>query len=570
MKSGIAAFAFAAMFTAFGVQEADGVRGPEVWLEFMGGNVRKDGLGLDLEAIKGAGLSGVHFFHIHRNDVGVWPDCRDQVLCMSDKWFDAIRFLGDECERLGLALTVQNCPGWSQSGGPWIDLDHCQRDLAMSRADFSEGETYCLPEIPNEFRDVDSDWRDIAVLAFKTPEGDRLESELKSVSVSVDGDVRTYRFAEPVTVRSVDFQPCVLWNKSYTYHQPWLRIRLDVSVDGKWKNVVATPVPTSNWRDYALPLTVACGEQTGSEWRVTVEHDYPIVAFRDPVFRSSARHTDWQGKSGRTLRSLLRQPPPEQGRASWIDPATAVDITGNDRWIVPKGRWTVVRCGHVNSKRVNSPAPKSATGWECDKLDPKGIEACFDGYIRRLNEGVLKGKMRAMLVDSWECFGQTWTASMERYFEGTTSYRLRPWLPALFGWIVGSPSETERFLTDWRRTNGELITKNYYGRMSELARESGIEAYYETAFGDVVCGDILEYWKYCDAPMCEFWHPHSPMSRGHVGCFAYKSIRPCASAAHIYGKRRVMAEAFTEWGGFHGTRSFAIYRTRQIAPLREA
>ena len=37
------------------IREAD-IRGPEVWLEFMGGNVRKDGLRADLEAIKAYGV----------------------------------------------------------------------------------------------------------------------------------------------------------------------------------------------------------------------------------------------------------------------------------------------------------------------------------------------------------------------------------------------------------------------------------------------------------------------------------------------------------------------------------
>jgi hypothetical protein len=208
----------------------------------------------------------------------------------------------------------------------------------------------------------------------------------------------------------------------------------------------------------------------------------------------------------------------------------------------------VIRIGHVNAKHVNSPAPKEATGWECDKLDPSGIEAHFRGYVGWLNEGALKGRMRAMLVDSWECFCQTWTPKMEEYFRDANGYDLRRWLPALFGWIVGSPLETEKFLTDWRRTNGNLVTKNYYGRMSELAHEAGLEAYYETAFGDIIYGDLLEYWKYSDAPMCEFWYPH--MNRLVGGCcwYQFKPIRPCASAAHIYGKRRVVAEAFTGEG----------------------
>lgn len=540
--------ALAVMTAVVTAAETSYVVGPEAWLNFMGGNVRKDGLRLDLEAIRAAGISGIHFFHVDRPGVGVWPDCEEQIPCMSEKWFDIIRFLGEECERLGLALTVQNCPGWSQSGGPWVSLDHCQRDIEMSRSDFAAGDAFSLPEIPAKFRDADSDWRDVAVLAFPTPEGDAVDDTLKPVKVEKDGNTRVYRFAKPVTVRTLDLQPVKMWNRAYTYHMPWIRVKLDVETPEGWKTVISSPLPTSNWRDYVLPFSLACGETMGDAWRLTVEHDYPISPFRDPVFRAAARHTDWQGKSARTLRSLLREDPPPQKKSAWVDSARIIDLTGKSEWTVPAGKWTVIRLGHVNAKRVNAPAPKEATGWECDKLDPAGIEASFKGYIGRLNEGILKGKMRGMLVDSWECFGQTWTPKMEKYFAEANSYALRTWLPALFGWIVDSPQATERFLTDWRRTNGDLITKNYYGHMARLAHDAGLEVYYETAFGDIVYGDLLEYWKYSDAPMCEYWLPHLPMSEGFTGCYAYKPVRPCASAAHIYGKRRVVAEAFTGEG----------------------
>jgi len=149
-----------------------------------------------------------------------------------------------------------------------------------------------------------------------------------------------------------------------------------------------------------------------------------------------------------------------------------------------------------------------------------------------------------VVVDSWECLRQTWTWRMAEYFRKANGYDVEPFMPALFGWVVGSPVETERFLLDWRRTVSGLVTRNYYGRMSELARENGLSAAYETAFGDVIPGDILEYWKYCDTPMCEFWQPYAPEG-GHVGHPNFKSVRPCVSAAHVYGKRRVDCEAFT-------------------------
>ena len=519
----------------------------------MGGNVRKDGLRCDLEAIKGAGFSGVHFFHIERG--GAWPECPEQIPCMSGKWGDVVRFLGDECARLGLALTVQNCPGWSQSGGPWIDLDHCMRDIECVRCDVQGGKPLKLPDVPPRFSDRDSDWRDICVLAFPTPLGDegggsagRLAMPIRPVSVATNGDERIYTFAEPVTIRSVTLPGLNDWNPDYVYHAPWLRVSLEANTADGWQDAVRTPLPSSSWRDYVHTLTLACDERTASIWRYRLAHDYPVVKWGEPQFFASARQTDWEAKSGRVLRSLVAERSPSQDRCAWVDAAKIVDLTDAANWEVPSGNWTVLRFGHVNAKHVNAPAPKEATGWECDKLDPKGIEANFNGYVGKLLDGSLKGRMHGMLVDSWECFGQTWTARMEEYFRNATGYELRRHLPSLFGYVIDSPESTERFLTDWRRTNGELITRNYYGRMAELAHAAGLEVYYETAFGDIVCGDLLEYWKYADAPMCEFWHPHDSNEKGGVGTYAFKPISTCASAAHIYGKRRVAAEAFTGWG----------------------
>ena len=523
------------------------VRGPEAWLEFMGGNVRKDGLRCDLEAIKDAGLSGVHFFHIQRG--GAWPECPEQIPCMSEKWEDVVGFLGEECERLNLRLTVQNCPGWSQSGGPWIDLDHCMRDIACSRCDVEGGKPLRLPEIPQKFRDADSDWRDVCVLAFPTPLGDVNGEPILPVSVATNGDERTYTFAEPVTIRTMTLPGLHGWgNNAYCYHTPWRRVSLEANTAEGWSDAARTPLPVSSWRDYVYTFTLACDEQTSKVWRYRLEHDFPLKKWGEPKFYGAARQTDWEAKSARVLRSLLDTRAPRQDSRAWVETSKIVDLTGVKDWKVPAGRWTVLRFGHVNAKRVNAPAPKEATGWECDKLDPKGIEMNFKGYIGKLNDGVLKGKMHGMLVDSWECFGQTWTARMEEYFKAANGYGLRRHLPSLFGYVIDSPEVTEKFLRDWRRTNGNLITKNYFGRMAELAHEARLKSYYETAFGDIIFGDLLEYWKYADAPMCEFWHPHRLKDEGTVGSYAYKSIRPCASAAHIYGKRRVVAEAFTGMG----------------------
>jgi hypothetical protein len=268
-----------------------------------------------------------------------------------------------------------------------------------------------------------------------------------------------------------------------------------------------------------------------------------------PKFYARARQNNWEMKTGRMLRSLMRTPFPKQDASAWIKSSEIIVFSGDDELVLPSGRnWMVMRFGNVNSKKINKPAPPSATGWECDKLDPAGIEAHYAGYIGLLKRGILKNSLSGMLVDSWECGGQTWTGKMREYFRKSCGYEITRHLPSLFGMIIDSPAETEKFLTDYRRLVGNLITRNYFKRMAELAHADGLRVIYETAFGDIVNGDMLEYWKYSDEPMCEFWSPHVDRIAGHVSSHAFKPVRPCSSAAHVYGRPRVTAEAFTSWG----------------------
>ena len=196
--------------------------------------------------------------------------------------------------------------------------------------------------------------------------------------------------------------------------------------------------------------------------------------------------------------------------------------------------------------KKNAPAPPEGTGWECDKLSVKGAEAHFPGYVGRLADGALQGGLLdGMLLDSWECNTQMWTQEMEKEFAQRCGYDLKLWLPALFGYVVDEPQTTSRFLLDWRGTTGYLVTERFYRRMAELGHEKGLKVVYETAAGDIVPADILEYFKYADIPMCEFWQPFN--EKGYVGSLNFKPVKPTASAARMYGKSRVAAESFTSF-----------------------
>ena len=371
------------------------------------------------------------------------------------------------------------------------------------------------------------------------------------------------RFERPVTIRSMELPPPSTLNHAWCY-QPELDIRFEALSDFGAAEVVNEAMPQGTWQE-SKDHTIACKEATSDRWRLSLRNRHDID-LRFVRFRTAARMENWEGQAGWTLRGMT---PPKEifhtpgtclRKGEVVDVSSFMDTNGNFRWTPPhEGDWTIVRFGHVNTGAKNGPAPKEATGWECDKLSKRGAEAHFAGYVERLRQGPLAGKLKGMVIDSWECERQTWTQEMETEFKARRGYALRPWLPTLFGWIVEDDQTTETFLLDWRRTISELCTENYYGRMAQLAHEHGLSVQYETGFGDVFPGDLLEFWKYADEPMCEFW---VPATRGYVGDLEFKPTAPCVSAAHIYGKKRVTAESFT---GFKLTWDEDLRSLKQLA-----
>jgi len=546
---------------------------PETWFHFIGGNVAGRGITADLEAIRRAGISGVQLFHGQFG--GAWPGVEPQIKCLSPTWDAQVRHVAEECRRLGLRFTMQNCPGWAMSGGPWIVPENAMRHLAWSRTDVVGGRkvTVALP-MPQPSKEEWRDYRPVTVVAFPTP-ADDTGKPLVPVSVRSNlekkpwaaclGSERGARitlepgkepvwveatFADTVTLRTVQFPSVQTLSHPWCY-DPGVKVTVEALLPDGPQQVARLALPPSNWQE-KIPLSVACAEVPAKTYRIRIENQHPMVLSSLRLF-SGARQNNWEAEAAWVLRGLDRRPYPKQSRRAWVDAARVTDVTaqmdagGQLTWDAPPGTWTVLRVGHVNTGRKNGPAPPEATGWECDKLAPRGAETHFAGYIGRLSGPggpVGGGLLHGMLMDSWECETQTWTPGMDARFEELRGYRLAPWLPALMGYTVGDPERTVRFLRDWRATVNDLVLKNYFGRMAELGHERGLTVAFETASGDVFPGDILEYYKHADVPMCEFWQPRT---ESFVGSLDFKPIKPCASAARMYGKPRVAAEAFTSF-----------------------
>ncbi len=99
---------------------------PGVYWYFMDGNLSREGMTKDLEAMKEAGIGSVIFLEVN---VGI-P--RGPITFLSDEWQELFKYSVREAERLGITLTLGSGPGWAGSGGPWVDLKHSMQHLVAA------------------------------------------------------------------------------------------------------------------------------------------------------------------------------------------------------------------------------------------------------------------------------------------------------------------------------------------------------------------------------------------------------------------------------------------------------
>jgi len=526
---------------------------PETWFHFINGNVDKEGITEDLKAIAESGLVGVQFFHGGGFADG-WKGVKEPVYCLSDKWEDLLKYTASEANRFGLRFTMQNCPGWSMSGGPWIDFDHTMRHLSYTSTYLSDGQDgdIVLPK-NGDSEDPKADYRDLMVLAFPTPANETTETLYQGnfglgVATSENPHVIDIILDKPQVARTLEFNSIWGFDPSYAT-TPGVKVRaVAIDRDGHTHEVLPlTDMPGSNWQDNKT-MSFALNEcENCQHYQVHIvnQHDMNLSSLR---LLAPARQQNWEMLAGWTLRQLVNNGYiPTQSPTAYVKKESIVDLTdkmdeeGRLDWKKPHGDWTILRIGHVNTRHVNVPAPPEATGWECDKLDHSGADLQFNNYIGRLASGPLKGLLSNMLMDSWECQTQTWTKRMPEQFERVAGYPIRMWIPALLGYVLDDPETTTKFLNDWRFTLNDLYVNEFFGTMVKNAHEKGLTCSYETAAGDITPADPMEYYKFADVPMCEFWQPFS----GYLSDRTYKPIRPTSSAAHLYGKPRVSAESFT-------------------------
>ncbi len=165
-------FAFLFLFLLIGVQSqnlpqlketfknpADQYKPLCLWY-WLSGEVTKSGITKDLEAMKTAGLRGAILFDLggHISDAG-------KNLLFSEEWNTLFKHTLKEAERLHLDIGLHNSPGWSGSGGTWVDVENSMKTTVHFLKEIQGGTAVdIILEKPKHYK---SFYKDIAVYAIK-------------------------------------------------------------------------------------------------------------------------------------------------------------------------------------------------------------------------------------------------------------------------------------------------------------------------------------------------------------------------------------------------------------------
>ena len=505
-----------------------------VYWYWLDGNISEEGVVKDLQAMKKVG--------INRVQIGMIGDGQGaphgKVRMFTKEWWKIMHTMFKTATELDIEVGLFNCPGWSQSGGPWVKPEQSMRYLA-SVNETVQGPAKFNAQLPS----LGEDAQDVRVLAYPAMDvnarnvvADNVINET-SVVLSSNG----YIVARSLVIYLAEGGECDMefsvrkgseWVKVDNYH-------LDRS---NTQNIVGF-IPLA-------PFVFSLPEVQGSEFRVTLSRN----GFIDKVEVSDRPKVEFYAE--KTLAKMYPYPlpmwddylwrnQPEFAGTDMLQVDQVIDITshmapdGTLTWDVPEGTWVISRTGMLTTGVVCSPAPVEGRGLETDKMSKEHIRTHFDNYLGKILERIPaedRKTFRIVVEDSYETGGQNWTDNMIEAFKEAYGYDPVPYIPALSGTVVGSPDITDRLLWDLRRLVADMVAYEYVAGLREVSHEHGLTTWLENYGHWGFPGEFLQYGGQSDEIAGEFW------SFGDLGDIENRAASSCG---HIYGKEKVWAESCT-------------------------
>jgi hypothetical protein len=466
---------------------------------WFNGRVDKEGITRDLEEYRSKGMGEVLLVN-SAGGLGGVPYPQGAKF-MSEEWKELYRHAMSEAKRLKIGVGINLCSGWDM-GGPWIKPEHAGRWYLQSE------------------------------LSVKGPQH-------FSGALPLPGNRSGY---------------------DNVFNPPGFKEYIDL------------PLEKLNYQDTSI---VAIPDINNS--RVTGD--------RAAVLAAKTNHKDASNFAlavdimGPTRYEWRNKPTDQPVPLTEVIDLTAKVKDGYLNWEVPKGNWKIIRTGHrMTGSRLMIAQPE-ADGLSVDYYDRKGLDIQFDILGRMLIDEAAKvgAKPKYFCDDSFEDGFPNWTGRIMEQFEKYRGYDATPYLPVLSGYMIGSAEISDRFLNDYRKTLADCMADEHYKHFAERCHKEGILVQNESAGpsrSGTVCIDGLKNLGRSDFPMGEFWlgpnhedestltddksYGVSRLDKGQN-----KVTKMAASAAHIYGRETVSAEAFTtmrHWLDYPGSLKQALDR----------
>ncbi len=532
-------------------------------------DISKDGITKDLEAMKKAGIGGALIGNIN-------PARKDgKVPMLSKEWWSHMVHAVEEGKRIGVDIGVFNCPGWSQSGGPWVDYTKAMRYLTYSETKVIGGKTLNIQlEKPKD------EFQDTHTFAFKSSDIEnkntqfiptKITANWKDVNVTVlnDGNKKNntsfelkkgealtinFQLSEPITTRSITVIPsrafkckmnlfAVVDGKEVLIKEfQFDRLRITPNVASIKTGDFATILPETKAQQFVLKCTNFRTQRNAGFGFAEINISEAPVLDKYIEKQLGKMHStpkpNWDTYIfGR--QEALKNKDLTINPENVIDLSDKLDENGMLNWNAPAGNWTIMRMGMTPTGTKNAPAAPQGVGYEIDKMNSDLAQYHFDNFVGELLKRIpeeSKSAFKYVVADSYEQGSQNWTDGYEVKFKEKYGYDPVPFLPVLSGRIVGSVEKSERFLWDLRRSIADDVAYEYVGGLRKASNKHNLKTWLENYGHWGFPSEFMMYGGQSDLIAGEFWNEGT---LGNIECKA------SSSTAHTYGKPITSAEAFT-------------------------
>lgn len=199
--------------------------------------------------------------------------------------------------------------------------------------------------------------------------------------------------------------------------------------------------------------------------------------------------------------------------------------------------------------KVKRPAV-GGEGYIIDHLSADSLRQYEASTLGKLLDGAPRGTIRALFVDSLEVYGSDWTHDFPAQFLKRRGYDLRPWYPALFD---NADPNSGNVRVDYWNTVGDLFSQEFVKNLQQFAHQHGAQLEVQ-AYG--VPAVPQRSYQWVDLPGGE-QYDWKNFTEGRWG----------SSAAHFYGRKRVLAE-YATWAGIPNRFTDTLDDLKLVADLQ--